>query len=166
MLAGSSAAPSSRSQAAVPPMPGSSQPGKSAITSQPGSGSRAQRSTRASVAATPEALSLAPGTGLPRATSSWKAIRPASRARPSRRVRRGTASAKPTAGSVAKVPPRAVRTRRGSHISPVWAASWWAISTRVRRRSPAAGTRARTLVASAVGSSRRSHCERPEYSSS
>ena len=65
MAAGSRAGRAERSQAAIPPMPDSSQPGRTMATSVPSSGSATSRSTSAITAATPVALSLAPGTVSP-----------------------------------------------------------------------------------------------------
>ena len=62
------------SHAAIPPIPASSAPGSTTITSVPAAAARRRsRSTSASTAATPVALSLAPGTVAPRATSSESA---------------------------------------------------------------------------------------------
>ncbi len=98
-------------------------------------------------AATPVALSLAPGTVAPRVTSSDRAprARPA-RPRAGARSRRGPSRHRGhrqlgQQGERAVPAPRAAGpASRGCHISPVWAASWWATRTSVAPRVAARGT--------------------------
>ncbi len=66
VVAGSSRCPCSRIHAAMPPMPDSSQPVSTSRTSVCDSGSAASRRASSITAATPVALSLAPGTVAPR----------------------------------------------------------------------------------------------------
>ena len=133
-------------------MPDSSQPGRTIATSVPSRGSATSRSTRAITAATPVALSLAPGTVPPsRPPATGRSRAPAARA--GVRRRRGPTATAAIANSGnsengGRPSREAPAARRGFHISPVWAASWCATSTRVRRRSPLAGSRATTLAPS------------------
>jgi hypothetical protein len=121
-------------------------------------------------------LSEAPGTVGERATSAISATAATPSAPPSRRPARvplaaasaASANGQPT-GSIAwrfTRPAAPARVNRSFQISPVRAASWWATTTSVARRSPRAGSRPSALAPSPLGSQRRSHCRRPLASSS